>query len=157
MCLTAISSKKPEPDGEGYIVLKKHNKRLGGLFYEGRRKTGQWINEKDLRSGPGIKEDYIYVRPLRASILKSSKCKYLKGFHIIKNRGSALSYMYSLRGFFYKNICLRKVKYRKAVAIGTQSDIRGLVVVAKEMYIFPGEVKGGQLWLYDPPQISNNR
>jgi len=48
-----------------------------------------------------------------------------------------LCYLRTIRA----NLTARRVKYKKAVVAGKQFNAAGLIVVAKEMYIFPGKVK----------------
>lgn len=140
MCLSEITDRNPESEGEGYVVLYSRYKKLYGLFYGGRKTTGRWLNEKDFRGGsafPGCSGgNYIYF-------YKPYGCgekKYLKGFHIVKNVKDASEY----KGFFswesYSRV-IRKVKYRKAIVEGNQYGVDGPVIVAKKMYIYPGNVK----------------
>lgn len=132
MCLDEITDRNPKSEGEGYITVARRNKRLYGVFYGSRRQTGRWLNERDFRIGKSGRWNSG-----KGNFISSHRSgKYLKGFHIHLSKAVALFYLN------YEPYTVRKVKYRKAIVIGTQSAYdKWPVVVAQEMYIYPGKVK----------------
>lgn len=141
MCLSEITDRNPKPEGEGYVVLSKHNKKLYGAFYGGRKQTSRWLNEKDFRAGAKEKARSPFLNGMtsgKGKYIGVGNIKYSKGFHIHQNKESALSFLSTDQEAGFCTV--RKVKYNKAVIVGRQAGY-GPIVVAEEMYIYPGAVK----------------
>ena len=116
MCLDNISPTKPVPEGIGYKVFIKHGRFLEGEFSQGSRKTKTWL----------IAEKPVWW----------SSSSYPWGFHIFPTPGEARMWANGVGAI------VRKVKYRKAHTQGLQEWLTDIdVIVAQEIYIYPGEVK----------------
>lgn len=124
MCLDTITSTNPPPEGVGYKVFRKYGRFLSGEWTSGKRPTKQWLKSAGNKSNGG------------ASKIKD----YDWGFHVYKTLRFANIQCCSRE-------VVRKVRYRKAFVEGRRVPyIRrkgqvSLIVVAKEIYIIPGEVK----------------
>ena len=128
MCLDTITSTNPPPEGVGYKVFSKHGGRLLGLFQGSHepRKTKKWLDSME----------YSYCRRIKIY----PYADYPQGWHIF----TSLKNIKQWHGFLNcASAVVRKVKYRKAQTKGLESgSVGGLdVIVAKEIYIIPGEVK----------------
>ena len=113
MCLDVVHSEKPKSTGVGYKVFKKKGRLLFGDFTTGNRKTKTWL---------------LARKPRRAELVY-----YSHGFHIFKTLSAAVAWMTASVDV------VRKVKYRKAHIQGSQFE--DSIVVADEIYIYPGEVR----------------
>ena len=117
MCLDKISATSPAPEGIGYKVFTKHGRFLGGEYTQGSRKTKTWLIAETPAWWPSS--------------------RYPCGFHLFPTPGVA-----RLWGNGEVGAIVRKVKYRKAHTQGLQGWRTKIdVIVAQEIYIYPGEVK----------------
>ena len=111
MCLDSIEVTKPTPEGVGYKVFDKGGHLLRGEIIMGVRKTRTWLVAQSPFGSP-------FGYPL--------------GFHIFTDLEIA-------KRWAFGNEVVRKVKYRKAHTRGFQGG--RAVIVANEIYIYPGEVR----------------
>ena len=122
MCLDKITSTSPTPSGVGYKVFLKRGRQFYQVYHGPReslpRLTKKWLNEKDFGYGYKLISEYI---------------SYRAGWHIFTTLKDAIIWRPDLRR------TVRKVKYRNAHTLGRQTNLD--VIVAKEIYIIPGEVR----------------
>ena len=111
MCLDSLEVTKPAPEGVGYKVFRKPGRLLRGELTEGSRKTKTWLVAS-------------FSRVIR---------NYPLGFHIFTDLEVAK------RWACWPDDVTRKVKYRKAHTRGLQGQRE--VIVANEIYIYPGQVR----------------
>ncbi len=114
MCIT-VTNEHPEPTGVGYKVFDKVGRFLGSDCISSllKRPMRKWLNEKDYR--PSYK----------------SSLPYKQGWHIFQSLGSASKWCHASQ-------VIRRVRYRRAIVAG-RLEFKP-VVVAKEIFILPGEV-----------------
>lgn len=119
MCLETLSSKKPKSSGVGWKeFFRTHNRRLCGQFFTDNkpRPVGRWLNEKGYRSR--IRKEVNTIR------VDDSKKRYPRGWHIWTEQPPQV---------FSTTFVVRKVKYTKALVLGSQGG-KG-VIVAKYIFI----------------------
>ena len=117
MCLDKISSTKPAPEGIGYKIFRKRGRFLGSEQTAELKKTKTWLAAH---------------QPLGWG----SRAGYTCGFHIFVG-------LFAARRRAIEPVeVVRKVKYRKAHTQGLQEWLTDInVIVAQEIFIYPGEVK----------------
>ena len=118
MCLDTITSTSPTSEGVGYKVFRKKGRLLCGEWTSGKRPTKQWLKSAGDKSTGG------------ATKIKG----YGYGFHIYKFLQHANIHCSGSEE-------VRKIRYRKAFVVGGYEPGFGYIVVAKEIYIIPGEIR----------------
>lgn len=120
MCLSTIIKGAPAPKGYGWKVVKVNNGRFSYKVRPGSElRFGRWLQAND-------------------TILQASDFStYKSGFHIFDSRRAARDYKNNQSGVVVR------VKYRKVVAVGTQSTGRtyngvsrySKCIIAKQMLV----------------------
>ena len=127
MCIN-VTNKKPKPTGVGYKVFTLDGRyAIGSNVRNDRthRPTKRWLHENRFRPS-AYRPDYGY------------------GWHIYNYLSDAIAstkepgHMEWLDG---KPECVRRVRYRQAFAEGEQIFSHAPTVVAKEIFIIPGEIR----------------
>jgi len=125
MCLSTLKKAYPKKikDGFGYKVFRKEN---GCLIADLRNDkpccVNVWLKEGDFRTSLHKNRRWVH----------DAEVKYLYGFHIFFHRQGAINWCGNHQE---QKRVIKKVQYRKAIAIGSQGFREFKVVVAKEMKI----------------------
>ena len=135
--------------GYGWKVfeLNCYDKKLRAQFKGCKPyRINRWETERNFRGFSLIMDatrqntikatDRIHIKSKDRKGRQTSLERYKKGFHIYITREEART---SMKKFYTKTkYVVRKVKYRKVVAIGLQGS-EGRIIVAKEMLILPNK------------------
>ncbi len=119
MCLTrSLPLKRGMRSGTGYKVFLVRNGKLVGEYFNSSkpRKTRTWLKAKDFSKTSSIN-------------FSGENRSYCSGWHIYVTKPP------EKRG----NEVIRKVRYRGATQYGSQGVLG--VIVAREIYIIPGDPK----------------
>lgn len=134
MCLKTVTRRYKLLDKVSGTGWKVFEQRRGKLYhdYEGSiypRPTGEWLHERKFRQFPWM----------RKLVLGGST--YPTGWHIFRNQKTAEKYAERRYDFLENTLpytspfsmVVKKVKYRKAIALGLQA--KKSIIVAKEIFI----------------------
>jgi hypothetical protein len=121
MCLDEVFSSRPKAAGYGWKVYELSGRALTGIYMEYSAAEGEWLKAPDTND-PDV------------------------GFHIYKSKRCAEKFLkYSRIHARGDRFAIVRVRYRKAHAHGRGDGgfSNAVVVVAKEMFIYPRK-KAGQ-------------
>jgi hypothetical protein len=113
MCLHVVDKEAIVKEGIGYKGFFISHGEINSEYQTFGFTYEKWVKD----------DDNSYIRTCDGE-------KYKTGFHLYKTRREARNN--------YSDSDIRKIKFRKVVATGTQNDDR--VIVAREIYILKGKV-----------------
>jgi hypothetical protein len=118
MCLDEVVSTNPKAHGYGWKVYELYEGRLTGIYMDYYAPEGEWLIAP-ISTDPDV------------------------GFHIYKSKRAAQKFLKYSQGCD-EHLVVVRVRYRKAHALGRGDGgfSNAVVVVAKEMFIYPRKKAG---------------